>query len=345
MPTQTENRSAPQTEHNIKLTSAEIANIWTNYMNDSAAICILGTFLSHVEDTEIRTVIEFALKLSQAHVQKTQSFFIEEQHPIPDGFSVKTDVIKDSPRLFTDDFYLFYIQNVGKIGLEFYTNSLSNCARLDVCEYFTECLNESARLLNKATEIMLKKGTFIRPPYIPIPKKVEYVQKQSYLGGWFGSLRPLNAIEISNIYFNLIQNQLGRTFLMGLNQVAKSKQVRDFMIRGRDISDKHVEIFGSLLSKEFLPSASAWDTLPTDSTVSPFSDKLMMFHASTLNSAGIGHYGRSLGLSPRRDLGANYVRLTAEIVQFSEDGANIMIENGWLEQPPQATDRDQLTNV
>jgi hypothetical protein len=139
MPTQTENQKAPQTEHKIKLTSAEIANIWTNYMSDSAAICTLGTFLSHVEDKEIQSVLEFALQLSQAHKQKTEAFFREEQHPIPDGFSEKTDVIKESPRLFTDDFYLFYIQNVGKIGLEFYSNSLSNCARLDVCEYFTEC--------------------------------------------------------------------------------------------------------------------------------------------------------------------------------------------------------------
>jgi hypothetical protein len=30
--------------------------------------------------------------------------------------------------------------------------------------------------------------------------------------------------------------------------------------------------------------------------------------------------------------------------QFAEDGANIMIENGWLEQPPQAIDRDQIAN-
>jgi hypothetical protein len=131
---------------------------------------------------------------------------------------------------------------------------------------------------------------------------------------------------------------------MGLSQVAKSTQVRGFMIRGRDISEKHVEIFASILSKEFLPSASAWDTLPTDSTTSPFSDKLMMFHTSSLSATGIAHYGRSLGLSPRRDLGAHYVRLSAEIALFSEDGANIMIDNGWLEQPPQATDRDKLVN-
>ena len=71
--------------------------------------------------------------------------------------------------------------------MEFYTQSLSNCARLDICEYFTECLSESARLLNKATEVMLKKGTFIRAPFVPTPKKVEYVQKQSYLTGLIGS--------------------------------------------------------------------------------------------------------------------------------------------------------------
>jgi hypothetical protein len=246
--------------------------------------------------------------------------------------------------LYTDDFYLFYILNVGKIGLEFYTHSLSNCARLDIREYFTECLNESARLLNKATEVMLKKGTFIRAPYIPTAKKVEYIQKQSYLAGWFGHRRPLNAIEISHIFINMIQNQLGRTFLMGFSQVAKIQQVRDYMVRGRNISDKHVEIFGSLLSKEFLPSTGAWDTLPTDSTISPFSDKLIMFHTTTLKAAGIGHYGRSFSLSPRHDLGSIYIRLSAEASHFVEDGANIMIENGWLEQPPQASDRDQLVN-
>ncbi len=83
-------------------------------MSDTSAICTIGTFLSHVEDTEIRSALEFAMQLSQAHVQKLQSIFTEEQHPIPEGFSVNTNVNKEAPRLFTDDFYLSYIQNIGK---------------------------------------------------------------------------------------------------------------------------------------------------------------------------------------------------------------------------------------
>jgi Protein of unknown function (DUF3231) len=129
---------------------------------------------------------------------------------------------------------------------------------LDICEYFTECLHESAILLNKATELMLSKGAFLRPPLIPRPKKVMYAQKQSYLAGWFGGRRALNAIEISNLYLSLIQNQLGRTLLMGFSQVAQSKVVRDYFVRGRDIADKHVEIFGSILGKEFVPSGTSF---------------------------------------------------------------------------------------
>lgn len=130
----------------------------------------------------------------------------------------------------------------------------------------------------------------------------------------------------------------------GFSQVAKSKQVRDYFIRGRDIAHKHVEIFGSVLSDDFLPSASAWDTLSTESTIAPFSDKMMMLNIVSLNAIGIGHYGRSLGTSSRRDLGAHFTRLTSEVTLFLEDGANILIENRWMEQVPQGPDRDQLAN-
>jgi hypothetical protein len=330
-----------QTNHHIELTSAELANIWTSYQQDTLTVCTVQFFLSNVEDQVVGSILKFALHSAQAHVQKLQSFFNEEEIPVPDGFSLEADVNHEAPRLFTDDFYLFFIQSMGKIGMEAYTMALTNSARLDMCEYYTECLNESSKLYNMATKVMLEKGTFIRSPFIPKPKMVEYVHEQSYIAGWLG-LRPLNAIEISNIYFNLIQNQLGRTIAMGFSQVAKSETVRDFMIRGMKISDKHVEIFGSVLSQDHLPSASSWSILPTDSIVPTFSDKLLMALLNALNSAGIAYYGRSLGTSPRRDLGALYVRLTSEIADFAEDGANIMIKNGWMEQPPQAPDRDQL---
>ncbi|WP_134684855.1 DUF3231 family protein [Brevibacillus migulae] len=47
----------------------------------------------------------------------------------------------------------------------------------------------------------------------------------------------------------------------------------------------------------------------------------------------------------RRDLAADYSRMMMEIAKFSEDGANIMIDHGWLEKMPGAVERRSLKNV
>jgi hypothetical protein len=127
--------------------------------------------------------------------------------------------------------------------------------------------------------------------------------------------------------------------------VAQSQQVREYMVRGKDIASKHIEVFSSLLHEDDLPSPMSWDAEVMNSTVAPFSDKLMMFHIGVLVASGIGHYGAGLSTSSRRDLSAHYTRLSAEIAQYTEDGANIMIDNGWMEQPPQAEDRKELARV
>jgi len=56
----------------------------------------------------------------------------------------------------------------------------------------------------------------------------------------------------------------------------------------------------------------------------------------------VGFYGTGIALSLRGDIVVMYNRLSLEVQLYSEDGANIMIKNGWLEQPPMASDRDEL---
>jgi hypothetical protein len=60
---------------------------------------------------------------------------------------------------------------------------------------------------------------------------------------------------------------------------------------------------------------------------------------------GISNYATSSAASLRMDLATNYVRLTAEIAQYAQDGATILIDNGWLEEPPQNVDRKELAKL
>ncbi|WP_462411692.1 DUF3231 family protein [Neobacillus sp. Marseille-QA0830] len=47
--------------------------------------------------------------------------------------------------------------------------------------------------------------------------------------------------------------------------------------------------------------------------------------------AGRGNYGVSISESQRSGLVVEYARLSAEILKYSEDGANIMMANEWLD--------------
>jgi hypothetical protein len=70
-----------------------------------------------------------------------------------------------------------------------------------------------------------------------------------------------------------------------------------------------------------------------------------MYQVQLSTQIAIAFYGTALSVSARRDLALKYVMLTAEIAKYAEDGANLMIDHGWLEEPPKASDRRALTKA
>jgi hypothetical protein len=333
-----------KTEHNIRITSAELANLWNTYMNDSMAVCVLQYFLEKVEDTQIQSVVEYTLELSKKHIRKMTDLYNQESHPIPRGFT-KEDVDVKAPRLFDDSFFLYYIKQMARIGIGAHGLALSLAARSDIRSFYEECSQDAHRLDHKATQLLLSKGLYVRAPYTSLPEKVEFVQKQGFLGDLLGSQRPLLAMEITHLYANIQTNALGRALLMGFSQVAKLKEIRHYMVRGRDIASKQIEVLQTILNESHVKAPMTWNDTVMESTISPFSDKLMMFHVSAITSVGIADYGASMSISLRKDITAAYVRLLAEGGKYAEDGVNIMIEQGWMEQPPQAADRNALAKV
>lgn len=326
----------------IRLTATEITQLWTQYMNDSGSICMLTYFLEKAEDHEIKPIIEFALQLSASHIQKLQSIFKEENHVIPHGFKLEEDVDITAPRLYSDTYILNYLHQMSKIGLTVYSASVSSSVRDDISDYYMECLSETLQLYKVTKELLLSKGLYIRSPYLPNLNEVEYVKKQGFVLDIFNEKRPLIAAEIANLYSNIQKNALGVATLTGFAQIAKTKEVNRFFLRGIEIAKKHIKLFSAKLVESNLSVPMSWDSEITNSTTYTFSDKLMMFYTSGMNSLSVGSYGIGISQSPRVDLGILYNRLSLEVQLYSEDGSNIMIENGWLEQPPMASDRNQL---
>lgn len=331
-----------ESEHSVGLTATEIADLWIAYQADSMAICGIQYFLIHIEDDDIREVLEYALKTSEEHVRKLTKIFEEENYPIPQGFT-EHDVNLDAPRLFTDKLYLLYILNMGKYGLATYSLALSVSERSDVIQYFSDCLNETEKLHNWAKKVAKEKGILTRAPHIPKPEQIDFVKDHSFLSGYIGKQRPLLGVEIGSLVYNAKRNALGQAIITGFGQVAQDKKVRKYFEQGREIAGKHLEVFSSFLNQDYLSQGTTNLTSEvTNSTVSPFSDKLMMYHVSALVASGMGQYGLSMSTSPRHDIGVKYSRLMMEIAKYSNEGAKIMIDNGWFERPPEAADRKDL---
>ncbi|CDQ20886.1 DUF3231 family protein [Halobacillus karajensis] len=326
----------------IRLTSAELGQLWTQYLNDSASVCFLTYFAEKAEDSEIKNIVEHALKLSEVHIQKITSIFNEESHAIPNGFKIEEDVDLTAPRLYSDSFVLNFVHNMAKIGLTSYSGSLSVAVREDITEFYMDCLSETKQLYKMSKDLLLSKGLYIRAPYFPNLEHNEFVKKQGFLWDVFGEKRPLIALEVSNLYSNVQRNAIGAATLVGFSQVAQDEKVKQFLLRGIKIARKHIKSFGSKLEESYLTIPMTWDTDITNNTTETFSDKIMMFYTSGLIALSIGYYGISLAQSPRVDIGILYNKLSVEIQLYSEDGANIMIQNKWLEQPPMASDRDEL---
>ncbi|MFZ5645337.1 MAG: DUF3231 family protein [Bacillota bacterium] len=330
-----------EAKQNIRLTSAELANLWAAYMNSSLKKCFVKYFLAKVEDAEIRSVLEYALLIAERHLQTISEIYKREEHPFPQGFTDQ-DVNLDAPRLFSDTFFLTFMEFMAEIRLNGYATALPMAARADIREYFTGCLASAAELYNRVAGVMLTKGVYVRAPYIPVPDNVDFVQKQNFLTGFLGVRRPLTSIEISHIFSRIKTNSLKKSLFTGFSQAANSEQVRRYMVRGQEIAEKHIKILSSILMENDLPAPMAWDSGVMDSTISPFSDKLMMQKTRNYDVVEMVNYGKALAASMRHDLTATFVRLMTEIGDYSEDGVNILIDNGWMEEPPQANNRDTL---
>jgi len=326
----------------IRLTAGEIAQLWIQYLNDSASVCVLSYFLEKAEDDEIKPIIKFSLELSQSHIQKISDILTEEKNVVPCGFSVKEDVDVTAPRLYSDSFVLNFINQMSKVGLTSYAGSVAASVREDIKTYYMECLSEAMQLYKKSTELLLSKGIFVRPPSLPNLEKVEFVKKQWFMLDVIGEKRPLTAAEVANLFSNLQRNALGVATLTGFSQVAQDKDVKQFFLKGLEVGNKHIKLFRGKLEESKLPAPMGWDSEITNSTAQTFSDKLMMFFTSGLITLSVGYYGTAISQSPRGDISTMYNRLSLEVQLYAEDGANIMIKNGWLEQPPMASDRDEL---
>lgn len=92
-------------------------------------------------------------------------------------------------------FFILYETWV-KSGIASNGSAISASAREDIRKLYTKYINDSIKVEDAAKQVLLSKGLYIRPPHLPAPEEVKFVDNNKFLRGWLGDRRPLTITDL-----------------------------------------------------------------------------------------------------------------------------------------------------
>ncbi|TCP52186.1 uncharacterized protein DUF3231 [Tumebacillus sp. BK434] len=324
-----------------RLVSAELGSLWQTYQYESMSHCILTYFDRTLDDPEGKLLLRRLLDLQEGHLAALRQFFERERIPLPCGYT-ETDVHPGAPKLFNDAFILQFVAFMNQVALEQSQMSLSTAPTRDLRHFLMQRLHHYTELEDATFELLLEKGLFVRAPYVPYPTEVTFVQDPGFLAGLLGNKQPLNVLETGHLFINSIRNQLGTLLMTGLIQTVQEPEIREYLLKGKQLAREIAGIFDSVTKEAELPPAALISVEVTDATEPPFSDRLILNFVTALNTYGLGIYGFSLAHTTRADLAAQLVRIIGETGKYGTEGLQLLIKYGYLEAPPATPNRQKL---
>jgi hypothetical protein len=327
----------------VPLSATELGTLWMAYQEKTMKMRILEYILEKTDDKDAEEIFTAHYNKLTQDVQMIRDIFQKEGAVIPTGFT-ETDVNKGVPRLYDNLYDLMYIRMMAKVEMGLYTLHSSMSYRTDIIDLNNCFAIEATEAYNKTTLLLLQKGVLARPPYVSMPKKVDFVHDKNYMSGFnlFSETRSLNTIEIGHLYQAIETNITGMQMMTGFAQAANDGKVKSYFVKGMELAKKIIRNLSDVLTQSDIQPPATWAGKATDSTVAPFSDKLMMYNTSLLSSFGLGSNAIGAAFSLRSDLPLKLANLEKDIFTFAQDGGKLMVKNGWMEEPPQAEDRYQL---
>jgi len=324
------------------LTSSEIGSLWGEYINGTSTNVINKYMYSIIEDKAIKEIFHTAIKTFDQQKNEITNFFKKEGFPIPIGFD-ESDLYQGKQRLFSDAFCLNYLHIMTIHGILGHSTALCISVRKDLRNFYDSCSSAGNEMYHRTIELLLEKGLFQRDPLYYANEHPGYVTSKDFKDGFLGKGRMLAATEIISLSLNLKKSIMAKTLSIAFSQVAGSTKVRNFLTESEKTADGQIKALAKILQADNLPVPKSLETEVTTSTDSPFSDKLILYHMGFLFQAAQNYHGAGLASAMRTDLVAIYEKTILQNLLVTKNWFDLMVENKWLEQPPLAPNRKEIS--
>ncbi|MBO1511098.1 DUF3231 family protein [Metabacillus bambusae] len=326
------------------LSSSELGTLWMTYQQKTMTQRILEYFIEQADDNRAKEIMQDTHTKIINYLETIKNIFKNEGAVIPVGY-IEKDVNIGVPKLYDNMFDIMFLRLLKEISMGLHTLHLNMAYRKDIVLLYKELTSFTQSVYDECVDYLQEKDVLPRPPAVTMPKTVEFAKGTNYMSGFnlFSEKRALNTVEIAHLYQSIEANIIGMQMITGFAQVANEPEVKKYFIKGKELAKKIVTDNTQLLLQSDIQPPSTWGANATDSKVAPFSDKLMMYCTSLFCSFGLGSSAIGTAFSLRSDLPLKLISEAKDILTYGQDGGKIMAKNGWLEEPPQMQDRNNLT--
>ena len=326
------------------LSSSELGTLWMTYQSKTMIQRMLEYFIAQADDTRAKEIMQDTHIKIINYMEDIKNILKNEGAVIPVGFT-EQDVNIGVPKLYDNMFDIMFLRLLKEISMGLHALHINMAYRKDIVLLYKDLTSFTQGVYDQCVDYLQEKDVLPRPPAVTMPKSVEFVEGTNYMSGFnlFSEKRALNTVEVAHLYHAIESNIIGMQLITGFAQVANEPEVKKYFIKGKELAKKIVTDTTKLFLQSDIQPPSTWGANATDSKVAPFSDKLMMYCTSLFCSFGLGSSALGTAFSLRSDLPLKMVSEAKDILTYGQDGGKIMAKNGWLEEPPQMQDRNDLT--
>ncbi|MGM0835724.1 MAG: DUF3231 family protein [Bacillota bacterium] len=329
------------------ITSSELGVLWLTYQEKTMILRILEYFIEKVDDEKAKDIMTNLYGEIDNYVGLITETLQNEGAVVPVGFNAQ-DVNKEVPKLYDNGFDIMFVRLLKEISMGLHSLNITMSYREDIVLIFKELTAITQKYYNLCTQYLLEKGLLVKSPHVSMPKSVEFVKDNNYLGGLsinpFSEKRSLNTVEVAQIHHSIESNVFGLQMITGFAQCANETEVINYFNEGAELAKSIVKELSETLLQDGIQTPQTSGGNATRSTIPPFSDKLMMYCTSLFCSFSMGSGSLGTAFSLRNDLPAKMTIFMKDIFEYAHKGAKIMIKNGWMEEPPQMEERNQMLN-
>lgn len=318
-----------------KMSSTELGSLWTTYHKKTMILRILEYFIEKSDDKEAKELMSGLWEKLHPKVIEIKTMLENEGAAVPIGFT-KEDVNLKAPELFTNGFDIMFCRILKEISMGMYVLHMTISYRKDIIKFYKQLTEITQSYYEQFTQYLLEKDVLPHPNYTNMPKSIDFINDKQYMNGTnlFGHKRTINTVEFGILYHSFETNITGMQLMKGFAQCAKDEELKKYFTKGSNLSKDILDKTGQILIQNGIqPPATSGGTV-TSSSEAPFSAKLMMFCNYLLCGFSLGGQGFSAGFILRNDIIAKTMLFAKDIYAYTLEGAELMIEKGWLEEPP-----------